>query len=691
MANRQKFKRVHPKFMARMTSPPSPLSPIWMQPKFKSRALAASVWVYRRRHWGAVVATLLAIYWCWQAATYLPARSLVVKDQIMAIRLLTYAAIAIGIALLCSFKKSTHPTFNRPPLSPERSRWAIAGVGVVLIAIVTEYNAQFVKIGWPPPLTGDTQLLGLGGGLLLLAWGLGGTIWRIQWREVGVVGSMTLLAFALRVWRLESAVPRFIDELNFATYLTTFWGNNKVGLLWPEIRGFPALYSYLQMHTVDNFGRNLIGLRAVSVVFGTLTIPALYLLIKTLFDRPTAITAALLLATYPPHIHHSRLALNNIADPFWGTLAFAFYARAVHNHRRLDYALAGICLGLTQYFYEGGRLLYPPLMLIWVFMGLVMWRPRWKGLVLMLIAFTIVAAPIYLTLHERDQAFTPRLQSEKLKDAYWENVLENGETDTYLQHLKFSFLAIATQPEWMDYYYGGNYGLVLTALLPILFLGVAIVGWQVHRPSILLIIWVFSAIIGTSFLKFNVLTPRYVVIFPALVALMAVGLRYTPRLLHLPHELQMGLVAIGVIAITVGQTHYYFGDHLTTFNLQSREKYGYDGEDALFRSRDFPAGTHIFLISYSAIEEGYGRGVIHFLSDGMTLSIVEPHLFTEGYISRISPQGDKAFFIEHFDQRSLELLVQHFYLEGPYYSPYSATPIHKQLVLFYAAARNQNQ
>jgi hypothetical protein len=58
--------------------------------------------------------------------------------------------------------------------------------------------------------------------------------------------------------------------------------------------------------------------------------------------------------------------LNNIADPLFGTLAFAFIGRGLLHGRRTDFAIGGAMLGLTHYFYEGGRLLYMPLALAWI-------------------------------------------------------------------------------------------------------------------------------------------------------------------------------------------------------------------------------------------------------------------------------------------------------------------------------------
>ena len=54
---------------------------------------------------------------------------------------------------------------------------------------------------------------------------------------------------------------------------------------------------------------------------------------------PTAI-AAVLLATFPPHLHFSRVGIIEIADPFIGVLGFALLAQAFRTQRRLEYVAA---------------------------------------------------------------------------------------------------------------------------------------------------------------------------------------------------------------------------------------------------------------------------------------------------------------------------------------------------------------
>src|SRR5690606_15481757 len=144
----------------------------------------------------------------------------------------------------------------------------------------------------------------------------------------------------------------------------------------------------------------------------------------------------------------SRLGLNNIADPFWATVAFALAAWGFRTGRRSYWALGGIALGLTQYFYEGGRLLYPPLLLCWLAALVVLFpygqgagkrRALLGGMGLLTLWALLLAAPLYLAWIAQGYPLTPRLDlmaavadlrgvlgelpyrtlSETLRDPFW--------------------------------------------------------------------------------------------------------------------------------------------------------------------------------------------------------------------------------------------------------------------------------
>jgi 4-amino-4-deoxy-L-arabinose transferase-like glycosyltransferase len=152
-----------------------------------------------------------------------------------------------------------------------------------------------------------------------------------------------------------------------------------------------------------------------------------------LFDRRAGLLAALLLATYPPHIHFSRLALNNIADPLFGVLALALLAAGLRQRSRRALWLGGMALGLTAYFYEGGRLFYPLLTLLWLPALILAYRPPARLLARFGLAALLVAAPVYLTLAAIGDSPAYRLTESRIDSAFIAALLLAGPGDPVIE------------------------------------------------------------------------------------------------------------------------------------------------------------------------------------------------------------------------------------------------------------------
>jgi hypothetical protein len=542
-----------------------------------------------------------------------------------------------------------------------------------------------------------------------------------------------LLAFALRFWQLGSAVHHFVDEIHFSSAVANFWRapDYNAPLLAPfgSITAFPWLYPYLQSGAVGIFGRNLEGLRALSAALGTLTIPALYLLAKTLFGRKTALAAALLLATFPPHINFSRIGLNNVADPLFGTLALAFLGRGVKHGRRMDFAIAGAFLGLTQYFYEGGRFLFiflPCLWLIWLILTRRFNRPQLPpqslrthhrasaverhdgfspplrargggrgeglskglsphithGLVTFLIAAFLVAAPVYYALAALQRPFAQRMDIVGVGGSYWIRAFSVGGAQTLDQHLLVPLLTYVFMPE-QALYYGGDHPMILESFVPLFLLGAAYAIWRWRGSGMLLLLWVGLTSAGNSLMTYAAIYARYVVAFPALALLMALGVRSVVPLI-LPSRIYrrfgVALVVIIIVAVGVMQTGYYFGPHLERYNIQMRTRA--DEEDAIFRSLAFPLATRIHLVTWELLDESYVYGVLGYVSDRLSVTIVRPDQITPDYLLGLSRRIDHAFYVEQKDTTTPQTLAQYFTVQPPAYSPFNV-PRDKQYVLYY--------
>jgi len=165
--------------------------------------------------------------------------------------------------------------------------------------------------------------------------------------------------------------------------------------------------------TMRVFGTGIAGMRALSALIGTLTVLTTWLLGRELGGRKAGWLAATVVAFSAYHIHFSRLASNQIADPLIGTLTCWLLWRALHrrasseNSTLVEWGLGGMVMGLGWYLYFGARWV-TALVALWL-----LWRalvePRFvarrrRGLWTLAGGWLVVTFPLlaWYTLHPSD-------------------------------------------------------------------------------------------------------------------------------------------------------------------------------------------------------------------------------------------------------------------------------------------------
>jgi 4-amino-4-deoxy-L-arabinose transferase-like glycosyltransferase len=117
----------------------------------------------------------------------------------------------------------------------------------------------------------------------------------------------------------------------------------------------PTLHSYVLYLGMAIAGKSIAALRLSSALVGSLAILACYAAVATIDGRRTGLLAAAIMTTYHYHIHWSRLALNNVWDTLWVPLVLAAFAWGWKRKWSGGAVLAGLALGLSQYFYAGNK------------------------------------------------------------------------------------------------------------------------------------------------------------------------------------------------------------------------------------------------------------------------------------------------------------------------------------------------
>ncbi len=253
--------------------------------------------------------------------------------------------------------------------------WAfLAGPALALLAAWAAGDSPHMRdpslavLSW---LTGITLVMVLG-------WrrGQGPSLTR---RDLIIGLVMFVLALAVRAVAADKAPPVLTgDEASSGLSAIRFLEGKADNIFTIGWFSFPALFYSLQAVFIAMFGRTVQALRYFSALAGALTVGAVYWLGEEMYDRRTGLLAALFLAGFHFHLHFSRIGLNNVWDGLFFVLTLWAMWDGWKNDRRGAYLLAGLFLGLGQYFYVSMRVL-PALILAWLLIAAVLDRDRLKN------------------------------------------------------------------------------------------------------------------------------------------------------------------------------------------------------------------------------------------------------------------------------------------------------------------------
>lgn len=193
---------------------------------------------------------------------------------------------------------------------------------------------------------------------------------------------VVVFAFIVRIWAVDrNPVSLYWDEvaIGYNAWSILQTGKDEYG------RSFPVLfesfnefklpgYIYSAVPSIALFGPNSLGVRFPSVIYGTLTVLALYWLILGLFGKKTlAMMSAATLTIMPWHVHMSRVGFEATGMLFWVVFGLALL---VYAKKHPLFLLLGLpVFGVSMYFYHAARL-FVPIFLLTQF--IIDWRWWWK-------------------------------------------------------------------------------------------------------------------------------------------------------------------------------------------------------------------------------------------------------------------------------------------------------------------------
>ena len=192
------------------------------------------------------------------------------------------------------------------------------------------------------------------------------------WWEWAFVSGATLVGFGLRYWHLTE-IPAHVDNdvALMGTFAQEIIRSSTYG--WVGYSGSAHLLSYVQTlaWSMRLFGQDQYGLVMISVLFGTVTLPLVYLLGRELGGRQVGWIALGLITLSYTHIHFSRI-LFGTSSTLAATATFYFVFRGLRTHQPLWFVLAGLATSWGMLNYNSGRVV--PIILV----SLVVWQWIWQ-------------------------------------------------------------------------------------------------------------------------------------------------------------------------------------------------------------------------------------------------------------------------------------------------------------------------
>jgi hypothetical protein len=490
-------------------------------------------------------------------------------------------------------------TISHEPFTTAPINWIVVILGLAALIFLGAYGRNFSEIESQLPI--HAQFLLFAGGTFALLLGFGAFA-EVSWQklvasfkaiprlELFLLILIIVVAFVVRVYRLGDLVHAPLDEDHYnmgvldlidLPFIPIF---SQIG----GLAGVPHLLPYFQLWFMPFFGGALDSIRIPTMIFGVLTIPAIYMLGRALFDKKIGLLAAAFLAVFPPHIHFSRLALFNVPDTLFGVLAIGSICLAFRYNRQRDFVFAGVFLGLSGLFYEGGRILYfslSVLFILYVLLTTGSLRRSWRGLLIMAVCYIGVSLPyLAIIIAHQDIFFLPRLQMEAQRPSFMLRDIREGQPilDVLKRHwdeaMRGTFYHTIYWSDGSHFYYGGKTSILLWYMIPFYLLVLFFTAFRSMRSGFILWVWLIGATLGISFVSSTDWTVRFLVMFPAMAILVAVGLRYLPELIwpvRLDKRILWGILAILMLAGSGINLTYYFNEHLPFLNDQ-------------FRALDFP-------------------------------------------------------------------------------------------------------
>ncbi len=392
-------------------------------------------------------------------------------------------------------------------------------------------------------------------------------------------GALFLVSAAVRVIAAGSIPPLLNgDEASSGLSAVAFANGSADNIFGVGWFSFPSLYYFLQSLSIRAFGQTTFALRFSSALVGALTVVLVYCIGKRMFSERAGLAAAIILTGSHFHNHFSRLGLNNIWDGFWFTLVLGTLWYGWVSQKRSAFLLAGLGLGLSQYFYTTSRFLIV-LVPAWLLLAWLLNRKDWAGnransVYLLLVALVCALPSIWFFSHDAEfyHLTAPFNRVTALGDWLdYEVILqEKPGWQIMLDQLATSAKTFVSSP--LDVWYAPEQPILRVPAAVLFLAGLILLLFQMRKPvAWLLFAWVAAFVFIGGFSVPVSAAQRYVAVMPACALVIGFGVDEVARLVSKVWQRRAGLLGVVALAlvmlISLDDLNFYYFDYTPNTQL----------------------------------------------------------------------------------------------------------------------------
>lgn len=374
-------------------------------------------------------------------------------------------------------------------------------------------------------------------------------------RSISPVTWLTLLlliSFFFRLFRLNTPPIYIFDEVYHVVTIKAYAHNNPVGYEWwhqdPEPNTaydwlHPPLAKLIQAGSVRLFGETSFAWRFPSVIFGTISIAALYYLALTLFkNHRLALLAAALFSLDGLQLTMSRITMNDIFVTTFiiFTLAFfyRFLAAITKKNQKLFLFLTSLFAGLSLATKHSALLVFPVLAIFTLRKFIISKAFKLKHLLIAAYCFLVIPLVVYFFSYTQFflQGHTLKTFYELHQQIYW---YQTGLTATHDYQSAAWQWPLLIRPVWFHVEY------LSSSIANIYNLGNPVIFWG----GLLAVVYTFFQPLNLTIIY---LLAGYLFLF--------VPWLFSPRILFLHHYLP----ALPFLCLIIAKALFDFNHKLLT-------------------------------------------------------------------------------------------------------------------------------